>query len=411
MSYPQPASARRPSIRRRRARWERYRVTGPFSPGDLVKLWGLMGALVGFAVLCGWALDMKGGTVVVVAAPYVFLWFDARRVLFQFDPGGVRIGNVQLPWTDVTAFVVAASPALGPRVLIGTRLRDGAFIPAGAEVLPPDPAMPAQLHVAVERRKFHLGKLTAKAQRYAPPHVQIVHAEAEAAGGFGPGPAAGGHPYAGGRPYAPGAGRPVGGDPCAAAGQPGADPRAVPTALTGGHGPRWGIVAGAVLTCGAVWAVFATALSRIAMFFPDEGEGATGGTAVLAEDVLGLSEFPPGGPPGALVTWPSLLCLLAAITVAHRALRPHSSSRAVRVVGLLCSVAFPLVLLGSDAFEGHPLGDYGSGWWLLHLGAFVGLAAFVAMDLALARGAARPAGPDRFTSGTSGFPQPGNGPY
>ncbi|MFJ2024983.1 hypothetical protein ACIODW_14435 [Streptomyces sp. NPDC087897] len=383
-------------------------MTGPFSPGDLAKLWGLMGALVGFAVLCGWALDMKGGTVVVVAAPYVFLWFDARRVLFQFDPGGVRIGNVQLPWADVTAFVVADSPALGPQVLIGTRLRDGTVIPAGAEVLPPGPAMPAQLHVAVERRKFHLGKLTAKAQRYAPPHVQIVHAEADASGGFGSGagPAAGGdpyaaagHPYAGGHPYAPGA-----------AGQPGADPRVFPTVVPDGGGPRWGVVSGAVLTCVAVWAVFATALSRIAMLFPYEGEGGTGGIALVTEDVLGLSEFPPG-PPGGLVTWPSLLCLLAAITVAYRALTPHSPSRALGVVGLLCSVAFPLVLLGNDAFDGHPLGNYESGWWLLHLGAFLWLAAFVAMDLALTRGAARPAGPDRFTSGTSGFSQPDYGPY
>ncbi len=409
MPYPQPSPVPGPSAPRRRARWERYRVTGPFSPADLAKLWGLMGALVGVALLCGWVLDVKGGTVIVVAAPYVFLWFDARRVLFQFDPSGVRIGNVQLPWADVTAFLVADSAALGPQVLIGTQLRDGTLIPAGAEVLPPDPAMPAQLHVAVERRKFDLGKLTAKARRYAPAHVQIVDAAAGASGGFGAGPVAGGDPYAGGSPYV--TGQPVAGNHYAAAGQPGVVAGQLRTALPDGYGPRWGLVVAAVLACVAVWAVFAAALSRVAMVFPYEGAGATGGIALGTEDVLGLSDFPPGGPPGGLVTWPSLLFLLAALTLAYRALGPHAPSRALRVVGLLCAVAFPLVLLANDAFDGHPLSDYESGWWLLHLGAFLGLAAFVAMDLMLARGGGRAAGPDQFSSGKSGPYQPGIGPY
>ncbi|MFC7219485.1 hypothetical protein ACFQLX_15085 [Streptomyces polyrhachis] len=357
-------------------------MTGPFSPADLAKLWGLIGALVGFALLCGWVLDVKGGTVLVVAAPYVFLWFDARRVLFQFDPSGVRIGNVRLPWADVTALVVADSPALGPQVLLGTRLRDGALIPAGAEALPADPAMPAQLHVAVERRKFHLAKLTAKARRYAPGHVQIVNA-------------------------ADSAGQPLAGNPYAATGHPGAGPRMVPTAPPAGPGPRWGIVLGAGLACLAVGAVLAAALPHIAMVFPYEGEGATGGIALRTEDVLALSDLPPGGPPGGLVTWPSLLFLLAALTVGYRALTPYAPSRAPRVVGLLCAGSFPLVLLGNDAFDGQPLGTYESGWWLLHLGAFAGLAAFAAMDLTLARGAARTAEAGR----SHPLHQPGSGPY
>ncbi|MEU0163287.1 hypothetical protein ABZ154_31960 [Streptomyces sp. NPDC006261] len=81
------------------------------------------------------------------------------------------------------------------------------------------------------------------------------------------------------------------------------------------------------------------------MVFPYEGVGATGGIAVLTEDVLGPSDVPPGGPPGGVVVWPSLLFLLAALTLAHRALGPHAPSRAIRGVGLLRAVALPLVLL------------------------------------------------------------------
>ncbi|WP_143663770.1 hypothetical protein [Streptomyces sp. rh34] len=409
MPDPQPLPVPRSSAWRR-TRWERYRLTGPFSPADLAALWGLMGALVGVALLCGWVLDVKGGTVIVVAAPYVFLWFDARRVLFEFGPSGVRIGSVQLPWADVVAFVVADSAALGPRVLLGTRLRDGTLIPAGADVLPPDPAMPAQLHVAVERRKFDLGKLTAKARRYAPPHVQIVDATAGASGRFGGGPVAGGDPYAGSaNPY--GTGHPAAGNPYAAAGQPGVVSGRSRTVLPDGYAPRWGLALAAVLTCVAVSAVFAAALTRIAMVFPYEGVGATGGIAVLTEDVLGLSDVPPGGPPGGLVTWPSLLFLLAALTLAYRALGPHAPSRAFRIVGLLCAVAFPLVLLAHDAFKGHPFSGYESGWWLLHFGAFVGLAGFVAMDRLLARSGGPAAGRDEWSSGESGPHQPDTGPY
>ncbi|MFD5648991.1 hypothetical protein [Streptomyces sp. NPDC127039] len=395
-------------------------MTGPFSPADLAKLWGLMAAVVGVALLCGWALDMKGGTVVVLAAPYVFLWFDERRVLFRFDPSGVRIGNVQLPWADVTAFVYADSPDLGTQVLLGTRLRDGTPVPAGADVRPADPAMPAQLHVAVERRKFDLAKLTAKARRYAPPQVRIVDAAAGTFGGSGADPVAAGdpypgtvnpyqggqpaagHPYTGGGPYP--AGRPVVGDHDAAA-------NTAPTALPDAYGPRWGIVVAAVLTCVAVGAVFAAALSRTAMVFPYVGAGATGGIALGTEDVLALSDLPPGGPLVGLVTWPALLFLLAALTLACRALGPHLPSGALRTAGLLCAVAFPLVLLANDAFDGHPLGNYESGWWLLHLGAFPGLAAYVAMDLILARGGGRAAGPDRPGPGKSGPHQPDTRPY
>jgi hypothetical protein len=79
---------------------------------------------------------------------------------------GLSLGcGTKIPRAVVTALVVADSAALGPHVLLGTRLRDGTLMPSGADVPPPDPAMPVQLHVAVERRKFDLGKLTAKARR------------------------------------------------------------------------------------------------------------------------------------------------------------------------------------------------------------------------------------------------------
>ncbi|MFH8894361.1 hypothetical protein [Streptomyces sp. NPDC017949] len=180
---------------------------------------------MGVALVLGWALDVRGGTVIVLLVPYVFMWFDARRVLFQFDSSGVRIGNVRLPWTDVTALVVAESAALGPQVLIGTLLRDGVAVPAGADVPPPDAAMPAQLHVAVERRKFDLGELTAKTRRYAPAHVRIFEVGTSA-----------GHSSVGGGPYMDSV------RPYASVRQPGPAVGALLPVLPAAHGPRWSLV-------------------------------------------------------------------------------------------------------------------------------------------------------------------------
>ncbi|MGW8885659.1 hypothetical protein [Streptomyces sp. NPDC055749] len=174
MSYPNPAPAGQPA--RRRARWERYKLTRPFSGQDLAGLWGSIAGVVALALLLGWALDMKGGVVIVAAIPFISSWFDSKRILFQFDAAGVRVDTVVLPWTDVTQFVVAA-PSNGEQSLIGARLRDGAALPAGAQLPPPDPAMPAPLYVAVPRHKFDLEKMASKARKYAPPHIQIVVAE------------------------------------------------------------------------------------------------------------------------------------------------------------------------------------------------------------------------------------------
>ncbi|MGW5639713.1 hypothetical protein [Streptomyces sp. NPDC003832] len=357
--------APRPAAPRRRARWERYRVTGPFSPSDLAKLWGLMGGLVAVALFLGWALEMKGGTIIVLLLPSILLWFDARRVLFQLDHTGVRIGGAELPWHDVTTIVVVSSPALGPQVLIGTRLRDGAVPPAQTQAAPPHPAMPAPLHVAVERRKFDLTRLTAKARRYAPAHVEIT--VEDAAGALGP------HAGASRSPAAP----PTPADPnrTPAPGGPGPAIPATP-------GRRWGIIAGAALTCTAVAALFATAMPLRA-FLLDSDQG----MFVSMADAMGLAAFPATDPMGGVPGWPWLLApLLGAVTVAHQALGQHRRSRATSVAGLLCATALPLRLLVSDVVWAPPVSGYEGGWWVLHLGAFVGLAAFVALDLALARG-------------------------
>ncbi|WJV45433.1 hypothetical protein [Streptomyces flavofungini] len=160
----------------RRGRWERYKVTGPFSPQDLAGLWGAIAGVVLLAVLLGWALDMKGGVVIVAAIPFISSWFDSKRVLFQFDAAGVRVGTVLLPWNDVTQFVVATPPN-SEHALIGVRLREGARLPAGAEVPPAHPAMPAPTYVAVQRQKLDLAKMVAKSRKYAPSHIQIVVTE------------------------------------------------------------------------------------------------------------------------------------------------------------------------------------------------------------------------------------------
>ncbi|ATL26631.1 hypothetical protein [Streptomyces formicae] len=160
----------------RRGRWERYKVTGPFSPQDLAGLWGAIAGVVLLAVLLGWALDMKGGVVIVAAIPFISSWFDSKRILFQFDAAGARVGNVLLPWNDVTQFVVAVPPG-SEEVLIGARLRQSATLPAGARVPQAHPDMPAPLYVAVQRHKFDLAKMVTKARKYAPAHVQIIVAE------------------------------------------------------------------------------------------------------------------------------------------------------------------------------------------------------------------------------------------
>ncbi|WP_418959118.1 hypothetical protein [Streptomyces tritici] len=159
----------------RRGRWERYRVTHPFSPKDLAGLWGALLGVVGLAVLLGWALDMKGGVVIVAAMPFIVSWFENRRTAFQFDQSGVRFGEVLLPWTDIAEFVVATPPN-DSHALIGARLRPGVSAPAGTGAAP-HPAMPAQVHVAVQREKFHLQKMLTKARTYAPPHIRIMIAD------------------------------------------------------------------------------------------------------------------------------------------------------------------------------------------------------------------------------------------
>ncbi|MET9650693.1 hypothetical protein ABZZ44_10545 [Streptomyces sp. NPDC006460] len=161
---------------RRGGRWERYRVAHPFSLQDQAALWGSIVGVVALAVLLGWALDMKGGVIIVAAAPFIISWFEKRRTAFQFDAAGVRFGEALLPWTDVTEFVVATPPD-GPHALIGARLDSGASLPAGMAVPPQHPAMPAPVHVAVPRARFDLAKMVHKARRYAPPHIRIVVAE------------------------------------------------------------------------------------------------------------------------------------------------------------------------------------------------------------------------------------------
>ncbi|MGH4031004.1 hypothetical protein ACQB60_18935 [Actinomycetota bacterium Odt1-20B] len=169
----QPGSGAQPV---RRARWERYRVTHPFSPKALAGLWGAIIGIVALAALLGWALEMKGGVVIVAAIPFIASWFEKQRTAFQFDPSGVRVGEVLLPWSDVSQFVVA-TPQGGRQALLGVRLRPGAALPPHASVPPPHPDMPAHLHVAVQGRKFELAQMIRKARQYAPSQVQIVVAD------------------------------------------------------------------------------------------------------------------------------------------------------------------------------------------------------------------------------------------
>ncbi|WP_411081100.1 hypothetical protein [Streptomyces sp. cmx-18-6] len=173
MSYGNRAPGTQPSGRG--ARWQRYRVAHPFSAQDLAGLWGLILGVVALALLLGWALEMRGGTVIVLAIPFIIAWYEKRRTAFQFDAAGARFGGLLLPWQDVTQFVVATPD--DRHALIGARLRPGASLPTGASSAAQHPAMPAPVHVAVPRAGFDLDKMVRKARKYAPQHVQIVVAE------------------------------------------------------------------------------------------------------------------------------------------------------------------------------------------------------------------------------------------
>ncbi|RSS49455.1 hypothetical protein EF912_23775 [Streptomyces sp. WAC07061] len=161
---------------KRGMRWQRYKVTRPASSQDLAGLWGAIAAVVALALFLGWALEIKGGAVIVFAIPLISSWFDSRRLLFYFNTALVRIGNVILPWSDVTQFVVVMPPD-GEHALIGVRLRPGMTLPAGAAVPPPNPAMPAPLYVSAQRHKVDVAQMVDKARKYGPPHIQIVVAE------------------------------------------------------------------------------------------------------------------------------------------------------------------------------------------------------------------------------------------
>lgn len=180
MSYQNPSYPNSPAGAewqpRRGMRWQRYKVTRPASAQDLAGLWGAIAAVVAIALFLGWALDIKGGAVIVFAIPFISSWFDSRRLLFYFNPALVRISNVMLPWSDVTQFVVVTPPH-GEHALIGVRLRAGMRLPIGANVPPPDPAMPAPLYVSVQRHKVDVAKMVDKARKYGPPHIQIVVAD------------------------------------------------------------------------------------------------------------------------------------------------------------------------------------------------------------------------------------------
>ncbi|MHC0429905.1 hypothetical protein ACX6XY_06930 [Streptomyces sp. O3] len=410
----------------RRTRWARYRVTRPFSPRDLAALCGVITGIVALALVLGWALELRGGKVIVLAIPFVSLWFDARRVLFQFDADGVRVGRALLPWTDVTRLVVAMPP-YGEHVLLGADLRPGATVPADADLPAPGPAMPAPLHVAVERRKFDLDKMAAKARKHAPPHIEIVVTgpDDERATptrppltppphpAYAPPPSTP-HPAYTPRPtphpaYAP---RPTPHPAYAPPPTPHpayappptphpayAHPVYPPPPPRPTHEVRWGAMIGIVLTCAAVLALFVCAMPLMAYQFDvDTGDGQPYHGNESAYRALGLDEFPGLSTPPGVLSWPWLLApLLAQAAPLYLAALPQRPRTLARILGFLCALALPLRLLADDVWwepvvMGLPAGSAASltvsfegGWWLLHAGALLGLVAFVWQDIAADR--------------------------
>ncbi|WP_328940459.1 serine/threonine protein kinase [Streptomyces sp. NBC_00250] len=181
-------------------------------------------------------------------------------------------------------------------------------------------------------------------------------------------------------PAAPPAGGPQG--------QPGAPVRKV----------RRGPLVGAVLTVLAMLALWGGALPLMAFqIHLWTGDGRSIDANESTYELLGLDQFPEPAPQSSLLSWSwLLLALLAQAVLVYRATEPRLQPVLfLRLLGYACALALPVRLtaahlswdvrdltssLPSHVAESATL-SYEGGWWLLHAGALLGLAAFVWQDL------------------------------
>lgn len=155
---------------------------------------------------------------------------------------------------------------------------------------------------------------------------------------------------------------------------------------------------GAVLTVLAMLALWGGALPLMAFqIHLWTGDGRSIDANESTYELLGLDQFPEPAPQSSLLSWSwLLLALLAQAVLVYRATEPRLQPVLfLRLLGYACALALPVRLtaahlswdvrdltssLPSHVAESATL-SYEGGWWLLHAGALLGLAAFVWQDL------------------------------
>lgn len=185
--------------------------------------------------------------------------------------------------------------------------------------------------------------------------------------------------------------QPVSATPRAAEGlpaQPGAEVRRV----------RRGALVGAVLTVVAMLGLWGGALPLMAFqLHLRTGDGRSVDANLSTYELLDLDRFPDPAPQDGLLPWSWLLtALLAQAVLVYRATAPRRTpATALRLLGYACALALPVRLTVADLWWELPdltsslpsavmesaTFSYEGGWWLLHAGAFLGLAAFLRQDL------------------------------
>ncbi|MET9723783.1 serine/threonine-protein kinase [Streptomyces zaomyceticus] len=161
---------------------------------------------------------------------------------------------------------------------------------------------------------------------------------------------------------------------------------------------RRGALVGAVLTVVAMLGLWGGALPLMAFqLHLWIGDGRSVDANQSTYELLDLDRFPDPAPQDGLLPWSWLLtALLAQAVLVYRATGPRRTPVTVlRLLGYACALALPVRLVVADLWwelpdltSSVPSGvmesatfSYEGGWWLLHAGAFLGLAAFLRQDL------------------------------
>ncbi|WP_406065668.1 serine/threonine protein kinase [Streptomyces sp. NBC_01077] len=161
---------------------------------------------------------------------------------------------------------------------------------------------------------------------------------------------------------------------------------------------RRGALVGAVLTALAMLGLWAGAMPLMAFqVHLRTGDGRRIDANESTYELLGLDQFPDLAQQYGILPWSWLLtALLAQAVLVYRATGPRRPPAVVlRLLGYACALALPVRIVVADLWWELPdltrslpssvaesaTFSYEGGWWLLHAGAFLGLAAYAWQDL------------------------------